>query len=220
MKNMVKDWNLIDKKSRIALLVLGLVFVCDLLFIVLEKEPLRFFSKTLLMPLLLFFYWFAGEKTNLPKQKLFIIGLVLSWFGDVFLLFDWGFIAGLASFLAAHICYILCLKKLSISLAFWSLPIILVYLFSFLTFLFPHLGDMKIPVMLYALCISGMLFFGLKTKQSLLIIGAVFFVISDSVLAINLFVNPSKILGFIVMLTYVLAQTFLAFGFLKAQRFN
>lgn len=214
---MAKDWNLIDKKSRIALLVLGLIFVCDLLFIVLEKEQLRFFSKTLLMPLLLVFFWLASQKSNQPKQNLFIAGLILSWFGDVFLLFDWGFIAGLGSFLLAHICYIFCLKKLSISKALWSLPLIIIYLFTFLIFLFPHLGDMKIPVVLYALCISGMLYFSLKTKQILLIIGAVFFVISDSVLAVNLFVNPSKILGFLVMFTYVLAQTFLAFGFLKSK---
>ncbi|SKC09197.1 Uncharacterized membrane protein YhhN [Soonwooa buanensis] len=215
---MAKDWSLIDKKSQIALLVLGLMFICDLLFIVLGREQLRLFSKTLLMPLLLVFYWLASQKSNQPKQNLFIAGLILSWFGDVFLLFDWGFIAGLGSFLLAHICYIFCLKKLSISKALWSLPLIIIYLFTFLTFLFPHLGDMKIPVILYALCISGMLYFSLKTKQTLLIIGAVFFVISDSVLAINLFVNPSKILGFLVMFTYVLAQTFLAFGFLKSKK--
>ncbi len=191
------------------------MFICDLLFIVLGKEQLRLFSKTLLMPLLLVFYWLASQKSNQPKQNLFIAGLILSWFGDVFLLFDWGFIAGLGSFLFAHICYIFCLKKFSVAKALWSLPLIIIYLFTFLTFLFPHLGDMKIPVILYALCISGMLYFSLKTKQTLLIIGAVFFVISDSVLAVNLFVNPSKILGFAVMFTYVLAQTFLAFGFLK-----
>ncbi|MGL6037555.1 MAG: lysoplasmalogenase [Soonwooa sp.] len=214
---MAKDWSLIDKKSRITLLILGLVFVCDLLFIVLGEESLRFFSKTLLMPLLLVFYWLASQKSNQPKQNLFIAGLILSWFGDVFLLFDWGFIAGLGSFLAAHICYIFCLKKFSVSNALWSLPFILIYLFTFLTFLFPHLGDMKIPVILYALCISGMLYFSLKTKQILLIIGAVFFVISDSVLAINLFVNQSKVLGFLVMFTYVLAQSLLTFGFLKSK---
>ncbi len=214
---MAKDWSLIDKKSRITLLILGLVFVCDLLCIVLGEESLRFFSKTLLMPLLLVFYWLASQKSNQPKQNLFIAGLILSWFGDVFLLFDWGFIAGLGSFLAAHICYIFCLKKFSVSNALWSLPFILIYLFTFLTFLFPHLGDMKIPVILYALCISGMLYFSLKTKQILLIIGAVFFVISDSVLAINLFVNQSKVLGFLVMFTYVLAQSLLTFGFLKSK---
>ncbi|MFW2136868.1 lysoplasmalogenase [Chryseobacterium sp. TY4] len=214
---MAKDWSLIDKKSRITLLILGLVFVCDLLFIVLGEESLRFFSKTLLMPLLLVFYWLASQKSNQPKQNLFIAGLILSWFGDVFLLFDWGFIAGLGSFLAAHICYIFCLKKFSVSNALWSLPFVLIYLFTFLTFLFPHLGDMKIPVILYALCISGMLYFSLKTKQILLIIGAVFFVISDSVLAINLFVNQSKVLGFLVMFTYVLAQSLLTFGFLKSK---
>ncbi|MFN3021441.1 lysoplasmalogenase [Chryseobacterium sp. TY3] len=214
---MAKDWSLIDKKSRITLLILGLVFVCDLLFIVLGEESLRFFSKTLLMPLLLVFYWLASQKSNQPKQNLFIAGLILSWFGDVFLLFDWGFIAGLGSFLAAHICCIFCLKKFSVSNALWSLPFVLIYLFTFLTFLFPHLGDMKIPVILYALCISGMLYFSLKTKQILLIIGAVFFVISDSVLAINLFVNQSKVLGFLVMFTYVLAQSLLTFGFLKSK---
>jgi uncharacterized membrane protein YhhN len=77
---------------------------------------------------------------------------------------------------------------------------------------------MKIPVIIYGIIISTMLYFSIKTQEKLLIVGALFFVISDSVLSVNLFVSSSLLLNLLVMITYVLAQVLLVKGILKTSK--
>ncbi len=72
---------------------------------------------------------------------------------------------------------------------------------------------MLIPVIIYGIVIST---FGIvatlnyisnKTKANLwLFFGALFFIVSDSILAINKFYNPKEIFDFLIMLTYIIAQ--------------
>jgi uncharacterized membrane protein YhhN len=83
----------------------------------------------------------------------------------------------------------------------------------------PHLGSMKIPVSVYGVVISFMLMLALhmifsKNKRSaqLLIGGAVFFIVSDSLLAMNKFYSPFDAAGILIMLTYGLAQMLLVLG--------
>ena len=72
---------------------------------------------------------------------------------------------------------------------------------------------MLVPVIIYGLTISTfgavsfLDFLNTKSKKSLLmLLGAVVFMVSDSLLAINKFYNPAHILEVFVMITYVLAQ--------------
>jgi uncharacterized membrane protein YhhN len=80
--------------------------------------------------------------------------------------------------------------------------VVAAYYFALLTILFPTLGDMKIPVTVYGLVISTMLLFALhvasiKNREAAkwLLTGAILFVISDSVLAINKFYYPFEYSG-------------------------
>ena len=73
---------------------------------------------------------------------------------------------------------------------------------------------MKIPVIVYGIVISAMLWVALKTQNRLLIIGALLFVVSDSILSFRLFMVKGLIYDVLVMLTYVLAQYFLVKGML------
>lgn len=57
-----------------------------------------------------------------------------------------------------------------------------------------------------------MLYVALGTKGKYLIIGALLFVLSDSILAINIFYKQSILGGMAVMLTYVIAQFLLVEG--------
>ncbi|HSQ45620.1 MAG TPA: lysoplasmalogenase family protein, partial [Lutibacter sp.] len=75
------------------------------------------------------------------------------------------------------------------------------------------LNEMFAPVIIYGLTIatfgavSFLDFLNTKSKKSLLMLfGAVIFMISDSLLAINKFYSPAHILEVFVMITYVLAQ--------------
>ena len=199
--------------------LLFLLFLADLVFIYLDKANFRFISKNLLMPFLLMIYLSEAKFHQIKLDLFFILGLIFSFLGDFFLLLTSGFLLGLGSFLLAHIFYIISFKKRSLSrVSVGVVVVLLLYLVSLLSFLFPHLNEMKIPVIIYGIIISMMLYFSIKTQEKLLIVGALFFVISDSVLSVNLFVNSSLLLNLLVMITYVLAQVLLVKGILKTSK--
>ena len=84
---------------------------------------------------------------------------------------------------------------------------------------------MKIPVIVYALVISIMLYvviqLHLSTKQKatrILVWGAIFFVLSDSILAINKFYTPINWSSFWIMSTYLTAQFLLVYGILAQKK--
>lgn len=206
-------------KIKILYSLLFLLFLADLVFIYLDKVNFRFISKNLLMPVLLFIYFSEAKFHQIKLDLFFILGLTFSFLGDFFLLLKSGFLLGLGSFLLAHIFYIISFKKRSLSrVSVGVFVVLLLYLVSLISFLFPHLKEMKIPVIIYGIIISTMLYFSIKTQEKLLIVGALFFVISDSVLSVNLFVNSSLLLNLLVMITYVLAQVLLVKGILKTSK--
>ena len=86
----------------------------------------------------------------------------------------------------------------------------------------PWLGDMKLPVRIYGIVISFMLLLAMhmlfiKNKNAGLwmMSGAILFVISDSVLAINKFYQSFEMGGILVMLTYGVAQLFIIEGAIR-----
>lgn len=207
-------------KIHIPKILLLIAFAADLFFVYQNQNAPRFFTKTLLVPLLILIFLLetkslSHSKTQ-PLNHLFLTGLMFSFFGDFFLLFKWGFLPGLGSFLLAHFFYIFCFTKLTVKK---HLPMLaaglLVYVTVLIFCLFPYLKEMKIPVIIYGVVIAAMLYFAVRTTNKNLILGAVLFVISDTVLAINLFVKETGVLSMIVMITYISAQWFLVKGLLS-----
>lgn len=205
-------------KNKIGYLALLIFFLADLILIAQEDlHFFRIFTKPFLVPLILLMY-LSGSGKFASANPFFLAGLAGSFLGDVFLLFDWGFLPGLGSFLLAHVLYIISFSKLRLAKMLASLPFILVYLSGLLYFLYPHLNEMKIPVFLYGTVISTMLYFSLCTKNSLLICGAFLFVVSDTLLAVNLFVSQALLTELLVMITYVSAQLLLVLGMINSNR--
>ena len=202
-----------------------LLFIGYLGLVFFEKEDFASYIKPLLVPvLLLSFYASVKQKGNYK-----IIGaLVFSTMGDILLIFEGRpfFILGLLSFLLAHVLYVLIFRsrlgaiKLDFYTALCSL-VIIAYYFFFMKFLWPHLGAMRIPVLAYAFVISGMLWMALQLLRSTssfrwhIVLGALFFVVSDSLLSIQLFYSSFELAHFYVMLTYLLAQFLLVYGILN-----
>ncbi|MFH6964933.1 lysoplasmalogenase [Flavobacterium plurextorum] len=201
-----------------------------LLILFLGHENLNFFLKPILIPILIFGVYFYQ---NFPTKNILLTALLFSWIGDVILLFsdisEIYFILGLVSFLISHIVYCVLfnrqnkrnLKKNSIAIGIGSI-LIACYLIGMLSVLLPSLGDLKIPVIVYASVISIMLLFAYNGLLSwnepgnkLVFSGAVVFVISDSILAINKFYNPIEKSSFFIMLTYLVAQYLIVIGILK-----
>ena len=203
-------------RSKILQIILIIIFVIDLFLIFNNKIELRFFTKPILLPTLILMYISKVKSEKMQLNSFFLAGLVLSFFGDLFLLFNWGFLPGLGSFLLAHLFYIISFKKkLQKRISkFW--PIILsLYASILLVILFPYLKEMKIPVIIYAVVIATMMYNALKTHNRNLIIGALLFLISDTLLSVYLFLQPLMILNLLVMATYILAQLFLVNGMIS-----
>ncbi|MDP2452700.1 MULTISPECIES: lysoplasmalogenase [unclassified Kaistella] len=206
-------------KSKISQIILIIVFAIDLFLIFTNKIDLRFFTKPLLIPILILMYFSRVKSEKTQLNLFFISGLVLSFFGDLFLLFKWGFLPGLGSFLVAHLFYIISFKKKLQKPISEIWPIILsIYASILFVFLFPYLKEMKIPVTIYAIVIATMMYNAIKTHNRNLIIGALLFLISDTLLSINLFLKPLLILNLMVMITYIAAQWFLVKGMISDEK--
>jgi uncharacterized membrane protein YhhN len=183
---------------------------------------LQYTTKPLLMPLLAAAIISSGNLA-IHNRKLLLSGIFFSWAGDVLLMFDYKgtnyFTGGLACFLCAHIMYIIYFLKAKgkeISLL-KKRPLlilaVLVYTIALIMLLYPGLGAMRLPVLVYAAVIATMLLSSVHafaqlpaTAARLFVTGAAFFVLSDSLLAINRFYQPYPFAGTLIMLTYCIAQ--------------
>lgn len=184
-------------------------------------------TKSLLMPLLAVWFYLRAKHPWQAGERWMAAGLLLSWIGDVLLikgnepLF---FMTGLGSFLLAQLSYAQGFAKMPGNQPgllrqnpFWALPILVVAV-GMLWWLFPVLGDLKLPVTIYVGAISLMvlsaLHFGNQQPGRLwLVLGASCFMLSDALLAINKFAAPIPLAGFWIMLTYGIAQYGLVRGF-------
>ena len=213
------------------LLYIVLVFyIAYLVTVWLKMEAINYFLKPLLIPILI---TYTATRSNFSGKGTLIKALVMSTLGDVLLLFSdihqLFFISGLISFLIAHVIYIrLFLKKLnarfSIIWAFSSLVFLGIYLFFFLATMWGNLKTMKIPVSIYALVISAMLFVVIQLvvsktlrKGEYVLFGALLFVTSDSLLAWNMFYQEINHGSFWVMSTYLFAQLFIVYGWVNSK---
>ncbi|WP_300666384.1 lysoplasmalogenase [Fluviicola sp.] len=205
-------------KNKILPGILGILFISDLILITQDDyHSLRFFTKPLLVPLITAIYLLGISKKG-TINRWFLSGLIFCFLGDTFLLFKWGFLPGLGSFLLAHVLYILSFVKLRKTKMLASIPFILLYLVSLIYFLHPYLKEMEIPVIVYGITISTMAYFSLRSKNKWLITGAFLFVVSDSLLSFNMFVSYSAMTEQFVMATYVFAQLFLVHGMISKKR--
>ena len=141
---------------------------------------------------------FAGALRN-RYGKLLFAGLVLSWFGDAFLLgtTEKMFLLGLAAFLLAHVAYVIAFAARGIDIK-WGLaafvPVALVSL-GVMIWLAPWISaEMLVPVRVYTVVISLMVIAAFGTKgnggPTLIPLGALLFYCSDMSVAVGQFMQP------------------------------
>jgi uncharacterized membrane protein YhhN len=214
-------------RSKILTFIYFLVLAAECLAILSGSTVLHVIAKPLLMPILLAGFY-LDTKTSGRTGNLILAALFFSWVGDVALLIDsrYGsfFIYGLIAFLVAHICYIAYfnrVRKLNGSNGFkpFASLLILAYMTVFYLMIYPFLGPMKIPVLIYAVVITLMLLasihaFSLRAQSFgvISVAGTLIFAVSDSTLAINRFVLPFEHAPLFIMLTYGIAQFLIVEG--------
>jgi uncharacterized membrane protein YhhN len=200
----------------------------NLLAVLTQQKTLIWCTKPALMPLLALWLFSAGTHIPARLKNGWLIGLVLSTAGDVFLMFEGKlfFLLGLASFLLAHVSYIVAVntglrehRGFLLKNPVW-IPVIMLYPLTLLSWLWTGISaDMRVPVTVYALVITTMAMSVLNLKNriadgafSTLMSGALLFVLSDSVLASRLFGHSFEGASFVVMATYIAGQYLLASG--------
>ena len=194
-----------------------------------SESVLELISKPLLMPILMVFVWVNAAQ--LKKSLIYLLegALFFSWVGDVALLFDkeipFLFMIGLGGFLVAHIQYIILFIKSSnkTNLKTGIAPFAVILFVGFTAYLihqlWPHLGELQIPVFVYAtvLMLMGVAAVSrvIEVGKTTVLLGAVLFVVSDSILAINKFIEPVEFGRVLIMFTYTMAQLLIVIGILK-----
>lgn len=199
-------------------ILLGIEIAADMLGL----TWLVYLTKPLLMPILMWYFYQNMKSFSKKEKKLMLMALFFSLLGDVFLMIRGAnlFVFGLGSFLIAHIAYIFLFSidakaHLLKRLPFMAFSLIMLY------FLKPVLPQaMVLPVFTYTIVITIM---GIRAAErqtnfasyKWVLIGAVLFMISDSLIALNKFLMPLPLSTFWVMTTYGLAQYLIVAGYLK-----
>jgi uncharacterized membrane protein YhhN len=201
----------------------------DCYAVVSHRNNWRILSKP--APMIELIFWFSMVGSWQGNLVWFGIALVLSLLGDIFLLFPFQFfIAGLGAFSLAQIFYIIGLNSSQGSVNPSALLIPFgVGVIAFLNFRpivlriqkQPSVRKLLKPVLLYAFLLSVMLCSGWLTlfhsgwngvSAVLIAFGSTFFFTSDSILAREKFIHPSRYGGLLVIATYFLGQLLLATG--------
>lgn len=188
----------------------------------------HYIAKPAIVVSLMFLFIKTSEGISKSIKRITILALGFSVLGDILLMFvdqsPHFFTVGLVAFLLAHIMYIVVfLKHRNKQKSIVGFVILLLVYASGLFYLLKDgLGDMLIPVIVYMIVILSMattafIRKGIVNQMSynLVFVGAIFFMISDSILALNKFYQPIPFSNISIMLTYALAQFLIVIGILK-----
>ena len=200
-----------------------------------EYNKLRDLSKPLILLSLLIYFGINGRGLKKTTYILMLSALFFSWMGDILLKYEAEsssfFIYGLIAFLTAHLLYCITFTKRwnnNASTSFWAVLILLITYGMILFFqLKDELGQLMIPVIIYVSAILLMAITGYRRKDmvstesfKLVFMGALLFIASDSILAINKFLNPVPYSHILVMGTYAAAQFLITKGVLTQDSYK
>jgi len=169
----------------------------------------------------LFIIFFAFSRGDILSayKILLLTGLVFALIGDIFLMLPRErFVAGLVSFLIAHLFFILAFTEKHGFYWNWIYLIpVLLYFSVFINVLTKHTGKMTLPVIIYSLVILLFVWQAVsryisypETLVAFGMYGAILFVLSDSLLAYDKFVKSFSWARGVVMVLYWTALYFLA----------
>ncbi|WGH75795.1 lysoplasmalogenase [Tenacibaculum tangerinum] len=201
-------------KITLASIVFLLVAITDVYAVITQNKTLEMVFKPLLMTTLAVVYLVSVKK---PSFWL-VSALFFSFWGDVFLLDKTNFfVFGLASFLVAHLLYIkitisFLYKDTAVKTVISAIPFVLLFV-GLLGVIYSNLGDMLLPVLVYGVTIST---FGTaallnycqqkSTANLWLLLGALLFIASDSLIALNNFHTPKPLYDIAIIVLYIVSQ--------------
>ena len=217
------------KNHKIFTLVFSVIIILNLLVHSAFFQGYAFFIKPFIC-ISLGAYLYTHSNMNAGFNRMIFAGLIFSLFGDSFLMFAgrdvYFFLYGLVSFLLAHIVYSMAFfrdfknnPQASKYYGHLMLFVMGVFSLSYYSWIRDYLNDFRIPVMAYMFVISIMAILSAYRYKRVNLLsfrlmywGAIFFVISDSALAYNKFIEPFSFAGILIMSTYMIAQYLITIG--------
>ncbi len=155
------------------------------------------------------------------RGKLLFTALLFCAAADIALELAGGqyFVAGLGLFLVAHIFFIIAFSR-DFKFQKAKIPVIVllvVYSIMMAFVMTPSLQEMAIPVYIYMTAITLMgIFASLRAaRNDFTLYGAIAFIVSDSIIAIDKFMMSAPAADYVIMITYYLALFLIVFGFLR-----
>lgn len=193
-----------------AIVVFGAVYI---FFIPPEPVGLKIFMKLIPMALIILFAATTLPLVSTTYKKILIMGLFVCMIADGVI---YWFMAGLVTFFVGHLFYIFAFRQASRkSIPMWAAILLLLYGIGMAVWIAGSQftsgnSVLGIAIVAYIAVILTMGWMAIKTGLKLAIIGALLFMFSDSVLAIDRFVLDIPYRDAFVMVTYYAAQVFFA----------
>lgn len=206
--------------AAIAMAVFGAAAVGDWIAVARSRKRLQYLLKPLALVALVSAA-VALDPTDDARRALFVVALVLSLAGDVFLMLPRDlFVAGLGSFLLAHLAYIAGFAQDGGGL--WTIALSLVVIAAGIGLLGLRIVEgargtdprLVLPVSVYMVVIAVMAAMAVADGSLLAAVGALLFLVSDSLIGWTRFVQPVPWAPVGIMVTYHAAQFLLVLSLL------
>ena len=199
------------------------------------NEWAMYLFKPLIMIWIGSYFLFHAKSIDREIVKLALTAFLFSWLGDIFLMFtgkgEVFFASGVFAFLVSQVFYIiLFLKTINLSgkkpflrkQPYWLIAYI-AYGLVFVILLYDNLDTiLRVAIFIYIGAILSMSAMALNRlgnghpmSFTLVFAGSLFFVFSDSVIAIDKFLHSFEHARAIILFTYILAQYLIMRGILK-----
>lgn len=223
-----------NMKTRILSIIF---FVTGVLFIASHYLNLTipaFVTKIMIIPPLIIILALNLRNEKNRLHKFMFLGLFFSWVGDVLLEIPGGgevmFMAGLGGFLVSLMFFAIAFfaapgRSEIFHRRFWLILPGLLYGLAMGIYLSDFLGNMLIPVIIYETVMIIMLTGAISRVGKVnpasfytVLAGAILFVISDSILAVDKFAHSCTLSTALIMGTYLLAEWLITIGYIRQYR--
>lgn len=216
-------------KTKLFAFIFTLVFIVQLYAEASRHTFLSQASKPFIIITLLVWLYLATHLKGRFHKRIFT-GLIFSLAGDIFLMLQSEngsfFNYGLFAFLLCHIFYIRAFTldhksnpEFRSPFFLWGASALIIFCMGLFFYLQPYLGAWQFAILMYAIIITFMTIMALNrygkvniSSFKFVLCGALLFLLSDSVLAVNKFSMPIPQAGVLIMASYMLAQYLIVYG--------
>jgi uncharacterized membrane protein YhhN len=190
--------------------LVALAAVGDWIGVAVRATWSRWITKPGVMVALIAVVLVGGDHLSTSTRAWLVVAFALCLAGDVFLLLPEGvFLFGLGSFLLGHVAFVVVFLLVGTT-SWWAFAAVAGAAALRATaggqILAATSDRLRRPVLAYLLVISLMAIAAWATGEPWLMLGATLFVVSDTILGWNRFVDPRRWMDLAVIVTYHLAQ--------------